>query len=94
MIKVVRIAGESFDLETRQGTPKSLVLSNGTRELSIPVGDKVALEVLAMMTGPMSAPLASPEDNFQVEALQEDAPRDVDDLGDEYNDPATGAGSL
>lgn len=49
MIKIVRIAGESFDLETQQEMPKALILSNGERELSLYVDDDVAKEIIEMM---------------------------------------------
>jgi len=49
MIRVVRIAGEIFDLETKKSTPKALVLSNGIRELSIHIEDDTAVAVIALM---------------------------------------------
>jgi hypothetical protein len=49
MIRVVRIAGESFDLETKKEMPKALILSNGAREFALYVDDESAREVLQMM---------------------------------------------
>ena len=49
MIKVVRIAGESFDLENQREMPKALILSNGEREYSLYVSDEDAKAVLEMM---------------------------------------------
>jgi len=49
MIKVIRIAGESFDFETKKETPKALILSNGKTEFSLYVGDDVAAAVVRMM---------------------------------------------
>jgi hypothetical protein len=49
MIRVVRIAGESYDLETGATRSKELVLSNGYREVSLPVEDEAIQAVLLMM---------------------------------------------
>lgn len=49
MIRVVRIAGESFDLETKREMPKALILSNGMREYALYVDDDTATAVLGMM---------------------------------------------
>jgi len=49
MIKVTRIAGESFDLENRHEMPKALILSNGKREFALYVDDETAGAVLEMM---------------------------------------------
>jgi len=49
MIRVVRIAGESYDLESGEELPKALVLSNGVREFSLHVDDMTAQAVVEMM---------------------------------------------
>jgi hypothetical protein len=49
MIKVVRIAGESFDLENQHEMPKALILSNGAEEFSVYVDDETAAAVLKLM---------------------------------------------
>lgn len=49
MIRVVRIAGESFDLENQEQLPKALILSNGKREFPLYVDDDTAKAVLEMM---------------------------------------------
>jgi hypothetical protein len=49
MIRVTRIAGESFDLENRREMPKALILTNGKREFSLYVDDETAAAVLEMM---------------------------------------------
>lgn len=49
MIKVTRIAGESYDFENRRETPKALILSNGKREFALYVDDATAEAVLEMM---------------------------------------------
>jgi len=49
MIKVIRIAGESFDFETMKETPKALILSNGKSEFTLYVDDATATAVLKMM---------------------------------------------
>jgi hypothetical protein len=50
VIKVVRIAGESYDLETGSELSKAIVLSNGAREISIHVDDNIIGEIVQMMT--------------------------------------------
>jgi hypothetical protein len=49
MIRVVRLAGESYDLETGDQLPKALILSNGVREFSLHVDDETARAVVEMM---------------------------------------------
>jgi len=58
MIVVKRIAGESYDLETGAAIPKSLVLSNGSQELSILIDDDTAAAVIQFMAagGTIRAP--------------------------------------
>jgi hypothetical protein len=132
MIKVTRIAGESYNLETRQEMPKALILSNGKREFAVYVGDDVAEAVLEMMLDseaparagkprveeptlerPVMPPqLAKPAPKTpparvhtfekpppMAEIGDAPEPEEEDDNsgsepGEEYNDPATGAGSL
>lgn len=128
MIRVVRIAGESFDLETKKELPKSLVLSNGTRELSVYVDDDTAAEVLKMMlegTRPDTStstrpalkrapepvpihtfekptqarspvPVCSNENGRPTPSVVAEGEEENGGLepGEEYDDPATGAGSL
>lgn len=49
MIRVIRIAGESYDLETGEELPKALILSNGLREFALHVDDETAHAVVQMM---------------------------------------------
>jgi len=49
MIHVVRITGESYDLESGTEIPKALVLSNGVREFSLHVDDDTVQAVVEMM---------------------------------------------
>jgi hypothetical protein len=49
MIFVTRIIGESYDFSSGSQLPKSMVVSNGVREINIAVSDEVAIEVLALM---------------------------------------------
>lgn len=49
MIRVIRIAGESYDLETGEELPKALILSNGLREFALHVDDDTAHAVVQMM---------------------------------------------
>ncbi len=49
MIRVVRIAGEAFDIETGTKTSKALVLSNGENEVHVPVRDDVINAVLHLV---------------------------------------------
>lgn len=55
MIRVIRIAGESFDLVSGEQLPKALILSNGVREYPLYVDDETAHFVLQMMVEPSSA---------------------------------------
>ncbi len=48
MIRVIRIAGESFDLESGKEMSKAIVLSNGHRELSVYVDDDIIQGLLQM----------------------------------------------
>jgi len=48
MIKVSRIAGESYDLETGDKILKAIILTNGKREIAIQVSDEVITQILLM----------------------------------------------
>ena len=48
MITVSKISGESFDLNTGKELPKSLVLTNGRRELLVVVDDDTIREIIEM----------------------------------------------
>ena len=48
MIKVSRISGESYDLETGDKILKAIVLTNGKREIAIQVSDDVITQILMM----------------------------------------------
>lgn len=48
MIRVVRIAGESYDLETGATCSKEVILSNGHREIGLPVDDERVQHLLLM----------------------------------------------
>jgi hypothetical protein len=49
MLKVVKIRGESFDLETGAKEPsKALVVSNGFREVDVPVNEKDVMSILQL----------------------------------------------
>jgi hypothetical protein len=48
MIAVIRIAGESLDLQTGAEMPKALVLSNGISEYTLFVDDDTARAVIGM----------------------------------------------
>ena len=48
MISVIAISGETYDLQTGHETPKSLILSNGLRTITIEVNDEVIREVILM----------------------------------------------
>ena len=75
MIVVRRIAGESFDLVTGEEIPKSLVLTNGHSEVSIPVDDASVARVIELMATspspesggePVSAPHLPLADSSQL----------------------------
>jgi len=106
MIRVTKIVGESFDIDTKQETPKMIVLSNGRRDISTPVSDEVAQAIVTMLLEDMGDLRVAPVQEFKVPAPQKGngKPRPKtpkkpefipeDGPGDEYDDPATGVGSL
>ena len=124
MIRVTKIVGESFDIDSGKETPKSVVLSNGKREVVIPVGDDVAQAIVGMLveelegrlprtprpTPTLDEVLSSPDgqealskENYGPDWQEQVSRRPVqpelaenpeDGPGDEYDDPATGVGSL
>lgn len=60
MIRVTKVLGESFDLETKEETPKALILSNGIREFQLYIDDATAMAIIAMIQEEkerLSAPL-------------------------------------
>ena len=108
MIKLVSIVGESYDLETGNELPKSIVLTNGIRQLSIPVSDEVIKDILMMEMelkketkkfGPANhivlKPTIAPVEDPDPPTLAEpaDAPGD-EDPGFEYADSSTGTMSI
>ncbi len=120
MIRIVRLAGESYDLETGTQLPKALILSNGVREFALHVDDDTAMAVVHMMAEGQQAldeavaeakvpgngsgePIEEPPRLREVEpptmaSVVDDEAEEEDSLerepGEEYNDPATGVGSL
>lgn len=143
MIRVVRIAGESYDLETGATRPKEVVLSNGHREVGLPVDDEKVQDLLMMaaeidmlaqlgekeglveeelVTAPNGIPVPrwggpspsqgnggaerppdmsqlsdemGPHDHTHEGPVTYEPESDEEyEPGEEYNDPATGVGSL
>jgi hypothetical protein len=70
MLKVVKIIEGGIDLETREELPRSIVISDGQREVLVPVNDNVIRELGSLLAGnsgsgpvrsrtkPKNAPLA------------------------------------
>jgi len=91
MIRVVRIAGEAFDIETGERASKAIVLSNGQDEVHVPAGDDVINAVLHLywsapeMTK-AEEPLEAPK--VVVEAMQDDGSNRP------YDDPRSGTASI
>jgi len=56
MISVIKIVGDSFDFRTGKETPKSIVLSNGKKEVSIYVNDEEALAIVSMLADEVVVP--------------------------------------
>jgi hypothetical protein len=77
MIKVIRIAGESFDFETKKETPKALILSNGKTEFSLYVDDAVAEALVMMMLEADAVPVvpAKPNGSAAKHATPTPAPK-------------------
>lgn len=90
-IRVTRIMGESFDLETGHQLPKSIVLTNGVKEIPVFVDDDVALAVIEMMTGESAPKKSSPALETKPERPLATPVRPVESS---YIDPDTGAESL
>lgn len=100
MIKVVRISGESFDLESGKEIPKALVLSNGIREILIPVDEEIIVQVIQMTTEtstqvhPQTLGGNGEELEFASPVEPDEDKVKTDEPGSEYDDSSTGVGSL
>ena len=60
MIVVARIVGEGIDLASGSETPKSLVLSNGQREITLQVDDETIQEVIRMASESGAIAMSAP----------------------------------
>jgi hypothetical protein len=80
MLKVVRIVGESYELDTGKKIPKSFVLSNGMSEVSIPATDLIIEQVLSLVLdakGQSNIPKArAPISTFEDLIPKYDLPKD------------------
>jgi hypothetical protein len=91
MIRVVRITGEGFNLENGAQEPKAIVLSNGDKEISVPVDDDSINALLHLV-------YHSPENTkADVVELRQDA--EVEEVDEEvvesaYRDPKSGTASI
>lgn len=109
MITVIRVTGESYDLETGTQIPKAIVISNGVQELSILVDDDTARKVIGLMMDqpavsqdmeePISWPEAQPQviNTAQSGNTQPDAAIHELQEGDPheiYSEPGTGTASI
>jgi hypothetical protein len=101
MITVKRITGESYDLETGEEIPKTLVLSNGSQEVSIAVDDETAVEVVKLMVGrqePMRPEEPQRGDQELSQLISEEMVKDLErgdgsEMG-EWDDPESGVASI
>jgi len=57
MLKVVKIIEGGIDLETQEELPRSLIVSNGRREVTVPANDNVIREVVELLAEMVDAPL-------------------------------------
>jgi hypothetical protein len=72
MIRVKKVVGESFDLETGQGTPKGLVLANNNgHTVVVEVSDEDVEAILALMADERNA---GPKPASLGAEVREDAP--------------------
>ena len=102
MLRVVRITGESFDLESGGQLPKTVVISNGITELAIPVDDDTAMEILRLGLSeeeeePQS--VAPDPDEYTIPSTPQPerfhlVPDEPAESGEDYDDPLTGAASI
>jgi hypothetical protein len=60
MIKLVKITGETYDIETGKETGKGIVLSNGHEELHIPVRDEDVRDIILLQMKAKEAVIAVP----------------------------------
>ena len=101
MIVVKRITGESYDLETGEEIPKTLVLSNGIREMAVAIDDETAVEVVKLMVGrqePMKPEDPQMGDHELSQLISEEMVKDLE-RGDgsamgEWDDPESGVASI
>jgi hypothetical protein len=65
MIKVVRITGEGFDIESSKSVGPQLVISNGTSEVTIPIDDAILSKVIQLIAvkAPEAEKVVEPEIN-------------------------------
>jgi hypothetical protein len=92
MIRVVRIAGEAFDIETGAKSSKALVLSNGVNEVHVPVRDDIINAVLHLV---YHAPENTKEGDPMPpppEVIVQPPPEDRSQSA--YDDPRSGTASI
>lgn len=66
MIRIKKLLGESFDLETGRSSTKSLVITNGTKEAVIEVSEPDAVKVLELMALERYRPEPEPKIPAQI----------------------------
>jgi len=128
-LQITRIIEGGIDLLSGQELPQSIVVSNGAREVIVPVSQEVLKEVVVLYAEAESAPenrqersgFFTPEEEYQPEisntpttrkkprlvpapetpqkeirdeAVSSDTLDEKFEPGEEYNDAATGVGSL
>lgn len=107
MISVVRIVGESVDLNTGETREKGMVLSNGHREVTVPVPHAVVEAIIRLRFSDNGDEEAEPVMEFPAEKRVKYEPSlqpptappefkvsERNGPGSEYDDPATGAISI
>lgn len=91
MIRVVRVAGEGFNLDNREQEPKAIVVSNGQDELSIPVDDDIINAILHMA---FHGPEQTKAEVTELHPEEEQPVVPPDDEENEYSDPKSGTMSI
>jgi hypothetical protein len=102
MIRVTRIIGESYNVETGETVSKLLVVTNGVDEVAIPIGDAYVESVIRLLTAepitpqvPKNTVPAKPKRNGRktAEPVKTADPVDLDDYdpGESYPQDSEGS---
>jgi hypothetical protein len=77
MLKVVKIIEGGINLETQEELPRSIVISNGHREVHVAVNDNVIKELVALFVDNGSPRDVDPEDVPRMKPRPPPSPRPV-----------------